>query len=133
MKPLALVFVTLLPAAALAGPPMTGAAFDAATRGKTITYGNASGPYGAEQYLDGHRVRWSFLDGDCIEGHWYVKDQEICFAYDDDTIGPQCWLFHDSGGKLTAEFQNADGSPGPLVALSTSDKPLYCKGPKVGV
>ena len=139
MNYLAVILVSLPLVAAAAttdapsGAPMTGPAFDAATRGKTILYGNAGGPYGAEEYLDGHRVRWSFLDGDCIDGTWYVRGQQICFDYEDANVGPQCWLFHDGPGGLTAEFQNADGSAGPLVALSASTEPLYCKGPKVGV
>jgi hypothetical protein len=119
--------------AAQGSAPMTGEAFDAATRGKTIVYGTGQGAYGAEEYLPGHRVRWSFLDGDCIEGQWYVSGQAICFLYEDDSLGPQCWLFHDGPGGMTAEFVSPDGAQSPLVALSTSKEPLYCKGPKVGV
>ncbi len=38
------------------------------TRGKTLFFGNDGEPYGVERYLDGRRVIWSFLDGDCKNG-----------------------------------------------------------------
>ncbi|MFU8883600.1 MAG: hypothetical protein ACNA7Q_14640, partial [Rhodobacterales bacterium] len=42
---------------------MSAEAFDSYTRGQTFTYGAGAEPYGAEEYLDNRRVRWSFLDG----------------------------------------------------------------------
>jgi len=131
MRPI-LSLLLVLPVAAQAGGPMSADAFDAATRGKTILYGSAGQAYGAEEYLDDRRVRWSFLDGDCLEGRWYDDGARICFVYED-FPSPQCWLFHEGGGEMTAEFVDDGQVTGPLIALSASDEPLYCKGPKVGV
>jgi len=125
-------FLLLFPLAAHAEGPMSAEAFDAATLGKTIVYGTPEGEYGAEEYFDGRRVRWSFFDGDCVEGQWYMRGPAICFAYNG-YPDPHCWLFFDGGVSMTAQFLDPDGDPGPLVALSTSPEPLYCKGPKVGV
>jgi len=130
MRMLALLLA--LPIAAQAQATMTAEAFDRATLGKTILYGTAEGAYGIEEYLPGHRVRWSFLDGDCLDGQWYASGPAICFVYEDQPA-PHCWLFRDAAGGITAEFLEDGGDPGPLVALSATEEPLYCTGPKVGV
>ena len=105
--------------------------FDAYTRGKTFYYGSESGPYGAEEYLDGQRVRWSFLDGRCQEGEWYQDGQMICFVYTDKPE-PQCWTFQQGGAGLIAWFEN-DPTQTVLYEVQKSGEPLMCLGPDVGV
>lgn len=105
--------------------------FDAYTRGKTFYYGAMGKPYGGEEYLDGQRVRWSFLDGDCKDGRWYEDAGLICFVYDDNPA-PQCWTFAISGRGLIARFEN-DPSQSELYEVEQSPEPLLCTGPKVGV
>lgn len=68
--------------AAPAQTPMSAAAFEAYVTGRTLVYGTAQGPYGIEEYLPSRQVRWSFLDGDCADGHWYPQDGAICFVYE---------------------------------------------------
>ncbi|QYX58474.1 hypothetical protein K1T73_02125 [Roseovarius sp. SCSIO 43702] len=116
---------------AAAGPYMSAEEFDAYTRGKTFYYGSNGAPYGAEEYLDNRRVRWSFLDGECQEGEWYQEGEMICFTYETHP-DPQCWSFERGSRGLIARFEN-DPALTELYEVEQSDEPLYCKGPDVGV
>jgi hypothetical protein len=117
----------------LAAQPMSAEEFDAYTRGKTLYYGQAGRAYGVEEYKDNREVVWSFLDGECIEGRWYEDSRGyICFVYEDDLLGPQCWqFFRAPGGGLTAIFE--DETTVPLYEAGESDEPMQCLGPEVGV
>ena len=89
-------------------------------------------PYGAEEYLENRRVRWTFLDGDCKEGRWFSDEPGlICFVYED-RPEPQCWSFLDSPGGLIARFEN-DPQATELYEVRQSDDPLECPGPRIGV
>lgn len=111
--------------------PLDAAGFDAAVTGRTLIYGTAAGPYGIEEYLPNRRVRWSFLDGDCVEGDWYPQGDAICFAYDG-RADPECWVFHLDDGRLGARpVRQRDGPP--LYVIAESPEPLICHGPRVGV
>ncbi len=114
---------------ALAG--MGAEEFDALTRGQTFHYGiSGAEPYGAEEYLDNRRVRWSFLDGDCIEGSWYEEAGRICFVYEN-RPEPQCWIFEQEGGRLAARFDGETPAT-ELYELRRSREPLWCLGPRIG-
>ena len=111
---------------------MDAAEFDSYTRGKTFYYGSQGSPYGAEEYLDNRRVRWSFLDGKCQEGTWYEERDLICFVYANQP-DPQCWSFEVSGGGgLIARFEN-DPDLTELYEVEQSVEPLLCLGPEIGV
>tara|TARA_R110002072_G_scaffold136413_1_gene278827 strand:+ start:35 stop:427 length:393 start_codon:yes stop_codon:yes gene_type:complete len=105
--------------------------FDSYTKGKTFYYGNSGQPYGAEEYLDDRRVRWSFLDGKCQEGVWYEDRGLICFTYDV-APEPQCWSFERGNRGLIARFEN-DPAQTQLYEVEKSAEPLMCLGPDVGV
>ncbi len=114
-----------------ADDPVGAEAFEAYTTGKTLIYGNAGGPYGIEEYLPGRQVRWSFLDGDCVEGSWFPEGEAICFRYEA-YERTQCWLFFQSETGLTAQpLEDPEGSS--LYEVSRSKGPMICKGPEVGV
>ncbi len=128
-------FLALLLSLALiwAGPgraAMSAAEFDAYTRGKTFTFGSAGQPYGAEEYLEDRRVRWSFLDGKCQDGFWYEEAGLICFVYEENPT-PQCWLFERTGSGLRALFENRPGET-ELYEVEQSTEPMMCLGPEVG-
>jgi hypothetical protein len=112
------------------GSRMSAEAFDAYTRGQTFTYGTGAEPYGAEEYLDGRRVRWSFLDGQCQDGAWYEDNGLICFVYDNNP-DPQCWSFYQTPGGIVARFED-DPSQTTLYEITRSPEPLMCLGPEVG-
>ncbi len=116
---------------ALAENIMTPEQFDTYTRGQTFVYGSRGTPYGAEEYLDDRRVRWSFLDGRCLEGEWYAEGNLICFVYQQEPQ-PQCWSFRRGSGGLIARFAN-DSTLDELYEVERSAKPLSCPGPDVGV
>lgn len=116
---------------ATAEPLMTAAEFDAYTRGQTFYYAKDGIPYGAEEYLPGRRVRWTFLDGDCQSGEWYEQGGLICFVYENQPE-PQCWSFVQAAGGLIARFRN-DPALTELYEVSKSPEPLECPGPRVGV
>ncbi len=110
---------------------VTPAEFEAMVSGHTLTYSINGQVYGAEEYLDGRRVTWSYLNGDCAEGVWYPQGTQICFAYDG-LPSPQCWQFYESDGQLSARFEN-DPLATELYELGRTTEPLVCLGPDVGV
>jgi hypothetical protein len=126
----ALLLLSAITLRAQTGSPMDGAAFDAYTRGQTFTYGTGAAPYGAEEYMDNRRVRWSFLDGRCQEGEWYEENGMICFVYDDNP-DPQCWSFYQTPGGIVARFED-DPSQTTLYEITRSPEPMMCLGPEVG-
>lgn len=127
----ALCLWIILAASPRAQDTMSAAEFDAYTRGKTLYYGQAGTPYGAEQYLPNRRVRWSFLDGICSEGHWFEEKGHICFVYDKEPA-PQCWSFFDQPGGLVARFEGTPPSA-DLYEVQISDTQMHCLGPRIGV
>ncbi|MBT8417203.1 MAG: hypothetical protein KJO42_07155 [Silicimonas sp.] len=120
-----------LPSLALAQTRLSPQEFESRVTGKTLTYSSGGAAYGAEEYLENRRVRWSFLDGECQEGRWYVAQEQICFVYEN-IPGPQCWQFFSSGSRLMARFEN-DPTQTELYETARADEPLMCLGPKVGV
>lgn len=127
-----LVLLAATGLASLASAQMGAEEFDALTRGQTFYYGvNGSEPYGAEEYLDNRRVRWSFLDGECVEGSWYEEAGRICFVYEN-RPEPQCWIFDRTGGRLVARF-DGETTTTDLYELHRSPEPLWCLGPRIGV
>jgi hypothetical protein len=131
LRHLALLAVCLSPLSAWAEPPLSGAAFEAYVTNKTITYDYGAGLLGTEQYLPGRKVRWAFEDESCMIGSWYEDGSNICFQYEDGS-GPQCWRFERSGAGLRAQFVSEPGGM-VITELESSNKPLACSGPEVGV
>lgn len=99
--------------------------------GKTLTYSKAGQIFGAEEYLSGNRVRWSFNDGQCQDGRWYEKNEQICFVYENQPV-PQCWTFYVGETGLIALYENAP-STNNLLETAQKTEPLLCFGPDVGV
>jgi len=128
---LLLLCLSLIASSSHAETAMSAVEFDSYSRGKTFYYGSATGPYGAEEYLDNRRVRWSFLDGKCKDGSWYEDRGQICFTYEDNP-DPQCWSFFKSPTGLIARFEN-DPTQTELYEVNNSDKPMMCLGPEIGV
>lgn len=129
---LSISLMIALPAAA-ADKPMSAAQFDAYSLGKTLYYAVGDKPYGAETYLPNHEVIWAFLGEDCKRGKWYQDASGlICFIYEGDTQGPQCWSFFRAGAGLKAHFAG-DPMSQDLIEVKQSPEPLNCPGPKVGV
>ncbi len=130
-------FLALTLAASLAATPapaetpLDADGFEAAVTGRTLIYGTAAGPYGIEEYLPGRRVRWSFLDGDCVDGRWYPQGDAICFAYEG-RADPECWFFHRDDGRLGARPTRQPEGP-PLYVIAETPEPMVCRGPHLGV
>jgi len=116
---------------ALAQNRIGAAEFEAYVQGKTLYYGEDGQAYGVEEYLDNRRVRWSFLDGRCVDGEWYEDDGDICFVYEDNPL-PQCWAFFLEGGRLSAQFVNTPEAQ-TLYEVNQGDEPMLCLGPEIGV
>lgn len=114
---------------------MSGAEFEAYTEGRTLYFGSDGRNYGAEDYLPGREVRWSFLDGACKDGVWYeaqsAQGPQICFIYEDRPEEPQCWVFERTDSGLLATFQGESGTV--LYEARRSEEPQVCLGPEVGV
>lgn len=116
---------------ASAEAPMSAAEFEAYVRGKTLTFSANGQVYGIEEYLEGRRVRWAYVEGECEDGVWYPQGEMICFVYEN-IAEPQCWSFFDRGGGLMARYENRDTGT-TLFETRQSDAPLLCRGPEVGV
>lgn len=125
----ALALCTSLPAQA--DTALDAQAFEQLTLGRTFTYAENGTAYGAEEYLPGRRVRWSFLDGQCKAGFWWEEAGQICFAYEDNPE-PQCWRFFMGEAGLVAHYTSNDDAA-PLYEVGQSSDPLLCLGPETGV
>ena len=125
----ALALCTSLPAQA--DTALDAQAFEQLTLGRTFTYAENGTAYGAEEYLPGRRVRWSFLDGQCKAGFWWEEAGQICFAYEDNP-DPQCWRFFMGEAGLVAHYTSSDDAA-PLYEVGQSSEPLLCLGPETGV
>jgi hypothetical protein len=126
-----LIPLTLLAWPATAQTSLTAEAFDAYTLGKTLYYGFDGEPYGVERYLEGRRVIWSFLDGNCKDGIWYEEAGQICFIYEN-RLDPQCWTFSQGPNGLIAQFEdNAEATE--LYEAQDIGEDMLCYGPEVGV
>ncbi len=129
------ITATILLALFLATPsraeaPMSAAAFEAYTTGKTLTYSVGGTTYGVEEYLRNRRVRWAFLNDECQEGTWYPSGNMICFEYDG-FLDAQCWTFFEKPGGLVARYEN-DPEQLELIETRAAREPLVCLGPRVG-
>jgi hypothetical protein len=129
MKAVLAAIAVVLAGPALAQEPMTGAEFEAYTTGKTLHYGTNGRIYGGEDYLPGRKVRWSFLDGKCLDGEWYAANSQICFVYVDDPT-PVCWTFFETPGGLVANLRGDEMQT--LYQIGDAAEPLFCLGPEVG-
>lgn len=127
----ALAFLICSAVQASGDVPLSADEFEAYTTGKTLTFAADGQVYGVEEYLDGRRVRWAFLEDQCQDGFWYPQGEMICFVYDA-IPDPQCWTFFDGGGGLIAEFQG-EVLETTLFETRQSPEPLMCLGPEVGV
>lgn len=127
MRTLALI---LIGSAAAAETPMTGAEFDAYATGRTLTFGTEGNPdYGVEEYLENREVIWSPRPGECVEGVWFDRGDNICFVYENDPE-PKCWQVYRTETGIRAVFTNR---PGTTVLFESKDnaKPLVCPGPEL--
>ena len=131
MKRVVFTACLLASTAASAETPMTAEAFEAYTQGKTLFFAESGSTYGIEEYLSNRRVRWSYLDGECQDGHWYPSGDMICFEYDN-IAEPQCWRFFERPGGLSASFGSEAGGT-QLYETLQSNEPMMCLGPKIGV
>lgn len=133
MKHVLAFALTLAAAPLAAADAMTAAEFEAYVEGKTLYFGMSGSAtnYGAEQYLDDRRVKWSYLDGECKDGFWYEDAGQICFVYEDNPA-PQCWTFTKVANGLRAEYKGEPLST-VLYEAKQSDEPMLCYGPEVGV
>jgi hypothetical protein len=131
MKLIFSIVLSLYFSTALAETAMSADEFDAYTSGQTLYYSQNGTVYGAESYFDRARVRWSFLDGNCLFGTWQQREDMICFEYGPD-LDIQCWRFFKDEGGLIAKFPT-DEPTAPLYEAHRAPTPLECPGPDVGV
>jgi hypothetical protein len=126
-----LLCLALTAAPLAAAEPLSPAEFEALATGKTLFFSWQGQPYGAEQYLPGRRVVWSFVGDECQTGRWYAEQGLICFVYDLNP-DPQCWTFARSGATYSARALGADPAD-DLVVTGETREALACQGPQVGV
>lgn len=115
MRLAALILLAAPPA--FAESPLSAEQFEALAEGRTLTFRADGVPYGIERYMEGRRVLWSFLDGECSLGEWYQQDEAICFVYDHAPDDPQCWKLFREGEDIRAVFVE-EGAPASEVRYS---------------
>jgi hypothetical protein len=122
---------TFATAAFAAEDPLTVAEFEAYVTGKTLSYSQYGLIFGIEEYLPGRKVRWKVTEDECQYGHWYEKNDLICFVYEYD-LQEHCWKFWMEDGNLTA--LSIEDLPGEeLSEVNQTSDGLNCPGPDVGV
>ena len=104
---------------------LSGSDFDAFTNGHRLYYCQNGRVYGAESYFDNARVRWSFLDGNCLIGRWYEASELICFDYST-VVDVQCWHFFKGDNGLIAKF---DGDTDSQTLYEAYRAPSLLKRP----
>lgn len=108
-----------------ADQPVSPAEFEALVTGKTLSYSSRGKEYGIEEYSQNRRVRWSFLNGDCVYGRWYEADEQVCFVYEGIDM-PQCWSFFLRNDKLVARFENDPPGMTEIHETKRHTAPMQC-------
>lgn len=128
--PILALWLSAVPAPALADTLMTPEEFEAWSTGQTLDYTTEGTFWGSEMHLPGRRTLDADADGPCVEGRWYPDGDAICFTYDI-SPGPHCWRFWRHNGTVLAELI---GQPDrPMSEVTLAPRPLACPGPEVGV
>lgn len=126
-----LMAILVLALPAQAQTPMSTEEFEAYVTGRTLTFGFDGQSYGVEEFRDGRRTTWAFMQEECREGRWFPRDEQICFVYDDFPSEEHCWIFWQGDGGLNARFMGEGDTE--LYEVQKSPRPLICPGPEVGV
>lgn len=120
---------------ALAETPITAETFAAHVGTDTVHYTYNTGTRGTADYGPDGTLRWAFDGRPCIDGIWFARGDEICFAFTDGRLSA-CWhIFLDSSGLHGTATERGSGSTDPLTIRETgrSAEPLACPAPEVGV
>ncbi|CUX80350.1 MAG: Defensin propeptide [Roseibaca calidilacus] len=126
-----LLALLVLALPAQAQTPMTAAEFEAYVTGRTLTFGFDGQSYGVEEFREGRRTTWAFMQEECLEGSWFPRGEQICFVYDNYPSEEHCWIFWKGEDGLNARSMG-DGDT-ELYEVQQSPRPLICPGPEVGV
>ena len=113
----AAVLVAAATPAAAQERPVTPDAFLDAVAGLTVSFvlEPGGGLVGVERFVDRDRSVWTRPDGRCALGAVTVRDEALCFTYDDDPGVDHCWWPFEEGGDLhvrstgTGEVQRLGG------------------------
>ncbi|MEM9970101.1 MAG: hypothetical protein AAF762_03230 [Pseudomonadota bacterium] len=123
--------VLVLATPCLAQERVSPEAFLDAAEGKTLTFEMfpSGSLVGVEEFLRRDLSVWRRAGEDCVYGSVSVRDDQICFAYDDDPEGVEhCWVTFSDGERffvaMPSEFE-ADGLEVQVVS-SISDETLDC-------
>jgi hypothetical protein len=127
-----LMALLVLSLPAQAQTPMTAAEFEEYVTGRTLTFGFEGQAYGVEEFREGRRTTWAFMQEECREGSWFPRGEQICFIYDDFPTEEHCWIFWQDGNGLNARFMGEENGT-ELYEVQQSPRPLICPGPQVGV
>jgi hypothetical protein len=127
--------LALLPAAALAETPMTGAKFQAHVGTGSVAYLYSNGVRGVADYGPDRTLLWAFEGDDCIKGYWFDDGDQLCFAFEDGTLSA-CWHFFKEDNRLrgvATQLGSGNLTHLEIYEVAHTDQPLTCPGPDVGV
>jgi len=124
--------ILLLATAAPAGAaePMTPSEFRDYAEGYTLYFERDGEYFGSEHFEEGHRTRWRFRDGTCVDGVWTVHGAQLCFFYG---VGTEvlCWRMlreeNADNGDIIARLLGDGPDAGMELRIVRRDrKPLLC-------
>jgi hypothetical protein len=122
---LAPVLAALLPAPALAEPPMTAGEFAAYVGTDTITYGYSDGTVGIADYGPDHTLRWRYEgEAACVNGRYRQSGNLLCFDFEVQDLAA-CWSFYRTAGGLHGRgVKEVDGLR--IFQINRSALPMSC-------
>ncbi len=106
--------------AAATGAPLTAEEFDALTAGTTFDTYSWGTIYGIERFLPNRRSLWQDASG-CKYGTWKQEGDQICFYYEDDPQGPDCWIYVNSDEGILGFYQG-NMTDAPITLLPSATK-----------
>lgn len=59
---------------------------------------------GTEEFLSRNLSVWRWSTGECVYGRIVVEESQICFYYDGDIYGPDCWWPFRDGERLLVRY-----------------------------
>lgn len=124
MLRIATILLILSTVAAAAQTRITPEEFIDRAIGRTLTFESMydGRVVGIEEFLSRDRTVWTRRDGSCTYGHVTLKEDQVCFRYEDQWDINHCWFPLDRSGTLI--MQSLRGSRQRVSRIT--DLPVAC-------
>lgn len=116
----------LLASSATAQEKVSPSVFLDAVVGRTLTFraNNSGNLVGKEQFLRRDLSVWTDVSGRCTYGRILVREEKICFLYEDAPDPDNCWLIFRYEGTFFVMSERLE-----IQEITSMDRtPLSCEG-----